>query len=367
MAVAGILLASAAHILYAQSQEFPNRLHFEDDWYPWKKALKNPDSAQKVYIYGHDSVPEHRLKQFKNLKGLIIRDTPIRDLDFLHNFPQLEILELFGNSLRTTAGLDSMKNLTDLTINHNFIDDVELIPKLTNLVNLQLYDNELRDVRSLGSLTKLKYLDLGNNMIESIDELKNLRNLIGFSIYKCSELTNIEVISNFEKLKFLNISLIGIKDFSLKTISHMDSMDNLRVQGMVHHNDELNHIKHMTSMTQLTMGINDKVTNIDSLKYLVNMEYLDIHSDNITDISVVTNFPKLIKLVAYRNKIEDVTPLLKCKELGSLFLFENPVKDYKPLLQMKQLQYLDVNKEDFTPQDKNQLKRALSKTKVSFL
>ncbi len=352
---------------YPQPLEFPSRLFYEEDWLKWKEAQTRPDTVKKLYIDGLDSLPVSRLRQFKNLRGLIIRDTPVSNLYFLHSFPRLEILELFGNSLRTISGIDSLRNLTDLTINHNFISDVSLVAELRLLKNLQLYDNEITDIGPVGKLKALEYLDIGANQFSSIQELASLVRLRGFSIYKCTQLSDIGIIANFRLLRYLNISLVGLKDFSLETISHLDSLDNLRIQGMVRSNEELNFIRHMTRMTQLTMGINDGVTSIDSLKYMTSMEYLDIHSNKIRDISVVKNFPRLIKFVAYRNEITDISPLGSLTALKTLFLFENPVFSYKPLLQMKNLEYLDLSKKTFTSEIAKQLQRALPNTEIIFL
>ncbi|HEX2901096.1 MAG TPA: leucine-rich repeat domain-containing protein, partial [Bacteroidia bacterium] len=157
-----------------------------------------------------------------------------------------------------------------------------------------------------------------------------------------------------------------IPNFSLEMLAEHKELKNLRIQGMVGSNDELKHIMHHPKLEQLTMGKNDNVTTIDSLRFLTKLRYLDIHSNNVTDISTIRNFPRLVKFVIYRNPIVDLTPLLNCPDLRSLFMHEIPAKDYSPLYQMAWLQHLSLNKKAFTVEQAISLKKALSKTEISF-
>jgi Leucine-rich repeat (LRR) protein len=123
---------------------------------------------------------------------------------------------------------------------------------------------------------------------------------------------------------------------------------------------------HHTRLEQLTMGKNDSVTTIDSLRYLVNLRYLDIHANNVRDLYTAQNFTRLVKLVAYRNQLTDISPLLNCRELRSLFIQGNPIVDYGPLYQMGYIQHLYLNKKHFDATQQANLKKALRTTNLSF-
>lgn len=361
-----LILVTLPQLTEAQAVVFGSGLQRQAGWVTWSKGLSQPTNVKKLYIHDKAPVNYEALKTFRNLEALIIIDSPLKDLEFLKDFPGLRTLELKGNGLRTLRGIENLKKLEDLNINHNFVSDLSPLDSIPGIKFLQLYGNEIKDIGPLSHFTDLKILDLAKNKITTLEPIAECRDLVFFSVYKCYELKNVEAVRNFTQAKHLNLSFLEIPGLSLEMLSGHVLLENLRIQGVVHNNKELGYLKRLTKIVQLTMGQNDNVTNIDSLRYLINLEYLDIHSNNVTHIDVVQYFPSLVKIVMYKNKVSDLSPLLDHKDLRSLFCFDNPVEDWTILYQMAHLQHLQVGKDDFRSDRGQGLKEALPETRITF-
>lgn len=364
-AVACLLLALP---LTAQKDgDWINRLVEEDGWVPYSEAMGRKNTVEKLYVKRNGPVSLMDLTSFGDLKGLIIVDTELKDLNFLEAFPNLKVFECQGNGLKTLEGIQYLTKAEEVSVKSNFITDVSPLKDLTQLKMLNLYENEIVEIDSLYKMSQLQYLDLSKNKIRSIEVLKDWQELVYLSVYSCYDLKSVAEVANFRKLNTLNISFLDIPDLSFDFLDSLSVLENLRIQGVVPHDSSLNHVAGLRTLRTLTMGKNDSVTDINALDSLVLLEYLDIHSNNIKEISVVQNYPRLIKLVMYRNQVKDLRALGECLELRSLFLFENPIEDYSPLHDMDFLQHLHLNKKDFNATTGPKFKQELPKTEILFM
>lgn len=344
-----------------------DRLAVEKDWVRWIDAVGRPETVTKLYIKNREPLDTLVLNTFHNLTGLIIVDSPLPDLDFLKNFTDLTVFECQGNKLRSLEGIQHLKKATEISIKSNFITDVSPLDSLTQLKMLNLYENDIANISPISHLRNITHLDLSKNQIRNIDALEGWDQLQYLSVYSCYNLQNIDPIANIRKVKHLNISFLDISDFSLHLLDSLTQLENLRIQGMVHSNEEVKLLGKHTTLIGLTMGRNDNVSDISPLHTLEKLEYLDIHSNDVSDISVTSNFPRLVKLVMYRNHVTDLRPLEECLELRALFMFENPIEDYEIVYQLLKLQHLHVTKADFTKESAGELKTRLPKTKIVFM
>ncbi len=352
--------------LHAQEEEEMSRFFRETDWATWKVGIANPQTVKKLFIRDKEPLDYEALKHFTELEQLIVYESPIADLSWLQDYPKLKVLELQGNSLKSLEGIQVLRHLQEFGCNANFVSDLSPLDSLLDLTWLQIYDNDIQSLEPIGHLPHVTNLDVSRNDIRSLQPIANWTWLENLSVYNSENLVDISEIANFKRLKGLNISFLPIPNFSLKILEEHKDMENLRIQGMVASNSELQYIMHLTKMQQLTMGKNDNVTALDSLRLLTKLTYLDVHSNDVTDISAIRNFPKLVKLVVYRNAITDITPLQNCPELRSLFMHENPVQDFSPLSKMIRLQHLSLDQKSFTKEQAIALKKALKTTEIAF-
>lgn len=371
LALACLLALATPLSLSAQGEndeeEEMSRYFREKDWKTWQQSMAaDPATVKKLFIRDKEPLDYEALKKFTNLEQLIVYESPIEDLSWLVDYPKLQVLEFQGNSLKSLEGIQVLKGLREFACNHNFVKDLTPLDSLTGLTWIQIYDNEIETLEPIGHFPKVTTLDVSRNRIRSLKPIAGWTWIQNLSVYGCDDLIDISEVSNFLDLTDLNISFLPVPDFSLKMLEGHTKLENLRIQGMVGSNEDLNHIMHHTKLEQLTMGKNDAITNIDSLRYLTKLRYLDIHSNTVSDISVVRHFPRLVKMVIYSNPVKDISPLLNCPDLRSLFMHDIVGIDFGPLYQMAWLQHLSLAQKAFTKEQAIALKKALTKTSVSF-
>ena len=85
-----------------------------------------------------------------------------------------------------------------------------------------------------------------------------------------------------------------------------------------------------------------KSSDIEVLKYCTKLQALDIGHQAITDVSIIGEYLKDLRiLILSDNHVADITPLKELKHLHYLELFINPLTDISPLKDLKEL--VDVN------------------------
>lgn len=91
-------------------------------------------------------------------------------------------------------------------------------------------------------------------------------------------------------------------------------------------------IEYSTSLTELTIADVGLTNNeIEPLKYMTNLAKLELHGNNISDISALSGLIKLQELKLSDNHISDITPLSELKNLKILKLGVNNISDISPL------------------------------------
>ena len=95
--------------------------------------------------------------------------------------------------------------------------------------------------------------------------------------------------------------------------------------------------------------------DIEPLRHMVNLRELDLHDNEITDISVLSGLTKLRELNLYNNNIADISPLSGLVELEKLRLYNNNIVDISPLSGLVDLRELYISNneiDDISPLNK---------------
>ena len=108
----------------------------------------------------------------------------------------------------------------------------------------------------------------------------------------------------------------------------------------------LSDYKNMQVLTLRKKGISGKVP--DDIKKAVNLEEIDLYTNNITDISNIANLPKLEYLQLGNNNISDISTLTNLDSLTFLNIFNNNVSDISVVSSMNNLQQLYLHKNNIT-------------------
>lgn len=153
----------------------------------------------------------------------------------------------------------------------------------------------------------------------------------------------IGALASFKNLKTLKISLNNITDLS--PLAEM----NLEVFYSMNGNSKITDFSPLagsTAMLDLAILGNENIndSNIGFIDGMTNMELIWIQgAPQLTDISAVTNFSKLVKLDFTNCNISDLSPAAGLKNLKEVFLKGNPIKDYSPLKDV----YPNLEQKDF--------------------
>ncbi|KAG0725931.1 Immunoglobulin domain and leucine-rich repeat-containing protein 2 [Chionoecetes opilio] len=297
-----------------------------------KYPPRPPNNITKLVLHGYEIVPTHFLANLKSLRHLTVSGSQVSSLAFLPLLPQLEVLLVSYNRLRSLGGHGHLKTST---------------PALTHL---DASHNELTLLNStdLQGLHELRILSLHHNPISeaSADALKDLTSLIHLDISKSKiSILHSKWLADAKKLQYLNVSNanvseiprihgenIRVLDVSHNFLAHLPDeliMATCLQSLFLHHNlfDMVNErtlmgakclqqlylsytnvvnideyiFSEMPQLQELHLEHNEKLIRIEhgSFTGLHNLQYLDLaETPNLREIEEVAfaGLPKLISL-----------------------------------------------------------------------
>ncbi|WXR62669.1 leucine-rich repeat domain-containing protein [Peptostreptococcaceae bacterium AGR-M142] len=147
--------------------------------------------------------------------------------------------------------------------------------------------------------------------------------VIGFGFIKIQESNTITFENNHIKTAVLNS--LEIKNTAEATLSKKD----------------------LINVTKLNINLNktkdNNLSEINDLKYLKNLEYLNISNNNITQIADLATLDSIKVVYANNNKLETIKPFINLKNLEVLCLDDNNIKDITGISELKNLKQLYIS------------------------
>ncbi|MDR3277948.1 MAG: leucine-rich repeat domain-containing protein, partial [Oscillospiraceae bacterium] len=222
------------------------------------------------------------------------------------------------NGTITIAGREISIDAATLNLDtHHNITDITPLRYLTKLTRLQLASNKISDLTPLKSLTELSELFLTYNSISDVTPLQSL-----------TKLTTLYLDHN-------NISDVAP-------------------------------LQSLTNLTMLNLGSNS-ISDIAPLQSLTELGLLCLDNNIIlSDITPLQSMTDMQKLYLNNNNISDITPLKPMTKLRWLWLGENNIRDVTLLKSLTNLEWLNLVGNPLTPQQINDLQRALPRCKIEF-
>jgi len=252
--------------------------------------LNNASKMGENAIWPKDYNRIHNLDGIQNLMGIT----------------SIKRLKITNNDIRQINHIDTLLNMETLDLSGNIIVNIEGMSNLVNLRELHLCNNKINKIQGLDKLKKLEVLDLCCNKIEKIEGLDNLVNL------KVLDLSNRQILAEFSAVHFRSSQ---------------------REEKWVRH-------------LQITYPANytnrNKITDIDGLDPLINLENLDLSGNNIRTIRVLDRLNTLKGLYLSRNQIEEIGQLPD--SLVELCLDQNQINKIQNLQNLKKLEILNLSK-----------------------
>lgn len=108
------------------------------------------------------------------------------------------------------------------------------------------------------------------------------------------------------------------------------------------------------------------LSDLSPLSDLPRLTVLILSGNNISDISPLGSLERLMTLNLSRNHISDISPLANLPRLSWLIISNNRISDVTPLFGLKTLDYLYLNGNPISEEDKERLQEALPKCSIVF-
>jgi spore coat protein CotH/Leucine-rich repeat (LRR) protein len=221
-----------------------------------------------------------------------ILDKPDEDL-YSSDVRDITVLELPGKNIESLDGIQYFSSLEKLDLEDNFIKDVTPLSDLTSLKWLSLRNNQIIDLEAVSFDAivdlPLTYLSLRHNVVE--DENSEVR------------LTDISLLSNFSQL--VSLELRDNQISNIRPIESLVRLTELDISQNPLEDTNLNSLRFLTNLQELNIR-ETGATNLDVLRALTNLEYLNIHSNRSLDsIGFLSNLVQLERLIAANVNIGD--------------------------------------------------------------
>lgn len=219
---------------------------FWDDSYIDLINKKNVDEIELNDGKGWNGESVDFLKNFPNLKSLIIIDLRIKSIDSIYYLKKLNNLELITYCkdsinfqtfpelercnfewIRHSESLFELSKLKSLFINNYTEKNDDSFSNLTNLIELSIFNSKIENMFGIFKLKNLEKLRIANlKKIESIKGIDQLVELQDLEIQKCRAINSISDIFQLEKLKNLHLIDIG-NVISFKGIENLHRLETL--------------------------------------------------------------------------------------------------------------------------------------------
>lgn len=212
-------------------------------------------------------------------------------------------------------------DVTELDCSRRGIVSLDGLSSFTAISHLNIAGNDISDLTPLAQLINLEELILGE-LIPWTDELESPRrtNRDGTDV---SDLSPLNEIPTLKKLQ------IGIHDLiDLGTLSNQQRFEELNLNGSKI-GGEITLLENFVNLTKLHLNATRftsdmqnyvKVENIEFASEFLNLEYLDIRNQAISDLSPLSELIRLTELNANGNPIKSLAGLSALNALESLYV-----------------------------------------------
>lgn len=197
--------------------------------------LSSLSSLDYIDLTGNQLTSTEGLESNFRLKTLILRNNKLTDINPILRLSNIRILNIAENSINTTEWLMRASFASELlafVASGNQISYLEGFSALHRIETLVIGNNQLEDISSIARLTTLKKLSASNNAIREIPaSFSSLTNLSELRLaHNRISSTSEEVLGKMSSLKILDIGHNRIMSF--ESLSGMPlSLTNINVKG----------------------------------------------------------------------------------------------------------------------------------------
>lgn len=160
---------------------------------------------------------------------------------------------------------------------------------------------------------------------------------------------NVVEKGNTEYVEFKNKDLLEIVkeelDIETDKIKKSDllNLKSLNLSYALYSDSNLDDLKYLKNLEELDISFCSQEFDLRGLSNLINLKSLNLYGNSITDISPLENLINLENLNIISNKIENIEPLKNLTNLKSLKLNSNNIEDLSPVIKF----YENLEEKDF--------------------
>lgn len=185
-------------------------------------------------------------------------------------------------------------------------------------------------------------LDFSNKNIEKIKGLEKFENLVDLNLHN-NKIEDITSLKKLEKLEKLDLSNNNLKDSQIKTIGNITSLKELNLKN----NKKITTIAEMAKLNNLTiLNLEDnQIQSLNGVQDLGNIEQLQLSNNNIKSINELERCINIKHLNLSNNNISDMTNILNMKKLEELDLSGNEIENIINLNKLEKLEKFDISRQ----------------------
>lgn len=210
---------------------------------------------------------EYGLPRVYQMIGAWITDADMPSLSIFTELVELNLSRYSDSDivLSNISVLSWCTKLQTLDLSGTTISDIKALSKCTQLEELKLFETEISDIKDLSTCTQLKELD-----------------------FSSTKVSNISVLSKCTKLQVLRSECTPVSDFSV--------------------------LRSLTQLEALSLGRNASESYMSNITPLTQLDYLHLHSHNISSIGAFLSSAFLSSLVCLK-RLELSCPQLQASKV----------------------------------------------------
>ena len=221
----------------------------------------------------------------------------------------------------------------------------------------QLQTSAALDYETKSSYSVSVFVSDGNGGSDSITVTINVTNVTDLSdrtpAVRDAIVAAVPGVNNANDVTTTHLAAITSLDVSDKSISSLKADDFNGLTALTSLNLSSNLISDISVLTDLTSLTflrlyGNSISDISPLEGLTSLRALYLSTNKITDISPLEDLTSLVSLDLTRNKITDISPLEDLTSLRILYLSTNKITDISPLEGLTSLETLSLYKNRIT-------------------
>lgn len=348
-----------------------------------KSTLAKHNAANISYYIVNDNSANALMVNNKftaSNEGIVEVGAKIGDLESSN---KITITVKYSDSFVAKSEEDIAKKLTEIskkTIDFGSVVDLGIPKELSSKYSLIgcddymfINENGKLEVCGITLATKVKlHSDITDNDIWTGYLSSTFGSIISTAIR--NELVSSNIISQSDRkvsktqLEMVHkLSLDGLIANDVTSIDGIKWLPNLEELDLS--NNGIDNIDFAASASNLKKIIlkNNNISNIEALKNHMDLEYIDLSDNNLTDISYLQNYVNVKYLDLSNNSITDITSVGNLPEVESVFLNNNKLNNFKDALSsLVNLKELGIGNCGLTFQQINSI-QFINKNNITYL